>query len=55
MSGVLTVRCVGCAGCEYPCGMCWEEAKKAQEAKEAAWKRHHARWMNEGATLVEVA
>lgn len=56
MSGILTVRCVGCADTEYPCSMCWAEAERSArlERQEREWKRHHERWMNEGATLVEV-
>ena len=61
------LRCLGCAEQPSACALCeqemdlaqeslerWEEWRRQESHKDEAWKRHHARWLNEGATLVEV-
>jgi hypothetical protein len=47
------VRCVGCAERMEACAACWGETAREQE-REEAWRRHHERWMREGAEIKEV-
>jgi hypothetical protein len=51
--GAKMLRCVGCAGREFPCDVCWGEVARERE-REEAWRKHHERWMREGAEIKEV-